>query len=105
MKKTVQALLIAAVTGVTVLTTGCAVERGQQTVGAYVDDATITTGIKARFVEDKTVDAAAIKVETLNGQVQLSGFAKSSAEKMQAEQIARNVKGVRSVQNNLTVRM
>src|SRR6187402_1327272 len=105
MKKTIQALLIAAVAGVTVLTTGCAVVRDQQTVGAYVDDATITTAVKAKFVEDKTVDAAAIKVETLNGTVQLSGFAKSGAEKTQAEAIARNVKGVKMVQNNLTVRM
>jgi len=78
--------------------------RGQETVGQYVDDATITTAIKAKFVEDKTVDAAAIKVETLNGTVQLSGFAKSQAEKQMAENIARSTKGVRTVQNNLTVR-
>jgi osmotically-inducible protein OsmY len=50
------------------------------------------------------VDAGAIKVETLNGTVQLSGFAKSNAERAKAESIARNTKGVRSVQNNLTVR-
>ncbi|MGA0570107.1 BON domain-containing protein [Variovorax sp. VNK109] len=105
MKRTLQTLLIAAAVGVTALTTGCAVVRDQQTVGAYVDDATITTQVKAKFVEDKTVDAAAIKVETLNGTVQLSGFAKSSSEKNQAENIARNVKGVKTVQNNLTVRM
>lgn len=105
MKKTVQALLLAAMTGVVVLSTGCAVVRDQQTVGAYVDDATITTAVKAKFVEDKTVDAVAIKVETLNGTVQLSGFAKNVAEKTQAEAIARNVKGVKSVQNNLSVRM
>lgn len=104
MKRTLQTLLIAAAAGVAVLSTGCAVVRDQQTVGAYVDDATITTQVKAKFVEDKTVDAAAIKVETLNGTVQLSGFAKSSAEKNQAENIARGVKGVKMVQNNLTVR-
>ena len=40
--------------------TGCAVTRGQETVGAYIDDTTITTQIKARMVDDKTVDAAAI---------------------------------------------
>ena len=48
-------------------TAGCAVTRGQETVGAYVDDATITTKIKARFVDNKDVDASAISVETLNG--------------------------------------
>src|SRR5438105_11598455 len=44
---------------------GCAVTRGQETVGAYVDDATITTQIKSRFVENKDVDASSIHVETL----------------------------------------
>ena len=83
---------------------GCAVTRGQETAGAYVDDAAITTQIKARMVEDKAVDAGAIKVETLNGTVMLSGFAKSSVEKSTAESIAMKVKGVKSVQNNVAVR-
>ena len=83
---------------------GCTVTRGQETVGAYVDDAAITTSVKARMVEDKAVDAAAIKVETLNGNVMLSGFAKNSLEKSTAESIAMKVKGVKSVQNNVAVR-
>ena len=94
----------AALAGMTVLTTGCAVVRGQETAGAYVDDAGITTAVKAKMVEDKTVSAAAISVETLNGTVQLSGFAKSGAEKAQAEVIARNVKNVRAVRNDIVVR-
>lgn len=95
---------IAAMAGMTVLTTGCAVVRGQETAGAYVDDAGITTAVKAKMVEDKTVSAAAISVETLNGTVQLSGFAKSGAEKAQAESIARSVKNVRAVRNDIVVR-
>jgi osmotically-inducible protein OsmY len=84
--------------------TGCAVTRGQETLGAYVDDATITTQIKSRFVENKDVDAASIKVETLNGTVMLSGFAKNAAEKSTAEAIARRVNGVKSVRNEIAVR-
>ena len=103
MKHYTRALAIALVAGAT-LVTGCSVIRGQETVGAYVDDASITTAVKAKFVEDKTVDAGAIKVETLNGTVALSGFAKSNSEKAQAEFIARNTKGVREVRNNLAVR-
>ena len=99
-----RALAIAVLAGATIVSTGCAVIRGQETPGAYVDDAAITTAVKAKFVEDKTVDAGAIKVETLNGAVMLSGFAKSSAEKAQAEFLARNTKGVREVRNNLAVR-
>lgn len=102
--KYTRVIAIALVTGATLISTGCAVIRGQETAGAYVDDAAITTAVKAKFVEDKTVDAGAIKVETLNGTVQLSGFAKSGAEKAQAEMIARNTKGVRQVKNDLSVR-
>ena len=86
------------------VTSGCAVVRGQESVGAYVDDAAITTAIKAKMVESKAVDAGAIKVETLNGTVMLSGFAKNSSEKSDAENIARESKGVKSVQNNIAVR-
>ena len=87
-----------------VVTSGCAVSRGQESVGAYVDDASITTSVKARMVEDKNVDASAIKVETLNGEVMLSGFAKSSVEKNTAESIAMKVKGVKAVKNEIAVR-
>jgi hyperosmotically inducible protein len=83
---------------------GCAVSRGQETVGAYVDDTGITTTVKSRFIENKMVDAAAISVETLNGVVMLSGFAKNSNEKATAGSIAQNVKGVKSVKNEITVR-
>jgi hyperosmotically inducible periplasmic protein len=83
---------------------GCAVTRGQESVGAYIDDATITTQIKSRFVENKAVDAASIKVETLNGTVMLSGFAKNATERTTAETIARDVNGVKSVKNEIAVR-
>lgn len=83
---------------------GCAVQRGQETMGAYVDDTGITSTIKTRFVESKAVDATAISVETLKGTVLLSGFAKNPVEKTQAEAIAWKVGGVKSVRNEITVR-
>ncbi|MDT7517407.1 BON domain-containing protein [Rhodoferax sp. TBRC 17660] len=73
-------------------------------MGAYVDDATITTQVKSRFVESKEVDAGAISVETMKGTVMLSGFAKSVLEKNSAERIARGVSGVRAVKNEVSVR-
>lgn len=85
-------------------TAGCAVTRGQESVGAYVDDAVITTSVKARFVDSQDVDAASIKVETLNGTVMLSGFAKSNNERNTAGAIAMKVSGVRSVRNEIAVR-
>jgi hyperosmotically inducible periplasmic protein len=82
---------------------GCAVTRGQESVGAYVDDAAITTKVKSRFVENKDVDATSIRVETLNGTVMLSGFAKNATEKTIAESIAWKVSGVKSVKNEIAV--
>lgn len=102
--KYARAIVIAALTGITILSTGCAVVRGQETAGAYVDDAAITTAVKAKYVEDKTVAATSISVETLNGTVQLSGFAKSQMEKDKAEALARGVKNVRAVRNDIAVR-
>ncbi len=96
-------LALATFTGATLLS-GCSVMRGQETAGAYVDDAAITTVIKAKFVEDKIVSAGSISVETLNGTVQLSGFANSAEEKSKAEQIARNSRNVRAVRNDIIVR-
>jgi len=102
--KYVRAIAFAALAGITLMGSGCSVGRGQQTAGSYVDDAAITTSVKAKFAEDKTVSATSISVETLNGTVQLSGFTKSGAEKMQAENIARGVKNVRSIRNDIVVR-
>jgi hyperosmotically inducible periplasmic protein len=83
---------------------GCAVTRGQERVGAYIDDTSITTAVKAKYVDNRQVDASAISVETLNGTVMLSGFAKNPTEKMTAEEIARNVKGVKDVRNSIEIR-
>jgi osmotically-inducible protein OsmY len=83
---------------------GCAVTRGQESVGAYIDDTTITTQIKSRFYENKEVAGSSIRVETLKGTVILSGFAKSANERTTAETIARDVNGVKSVRNEIAVR-
>ena len=102
--KYARALAFAALAGITIISTGCAVTRDQQTVGAYVDDAGITAAVKAKMAEDKTVSADDIRVEKVKGTVQLSGFAKSQAEKNQAEAIARGSKHVREVRNSIVVR-
>jgi hyperosmotically inducible protein len=83
---------------------GCAVTSGQSSVGQYVDDATITTRVKAKFAEDKTVSAMRISAETLNGVVQLSGFATSETERSHAVQLARSVPDVKDVRNSIVIR-
>jgi hyperosmotically inducible protein len=83
---------------------GCAVSRNQETVGAYIDDSSITARIKSRFFESQKVDGTSISVETLNGTVMLSGFAKSPEEMASAGEIARSVPGVKRVKNEISVR-
>jgi hyperosmotically inducible protein len=98
-------LLAIALSASSVLTlNGCAVTRGQESVGAYIDDAGITTAVKARFVDSREVDASSIKVETLNGTVLLSGFAKSGNERSAAETLTWKVNGVKAVKNEISVR-
>ena len=103
--KIARTLALAAAVGATIITaTGCSVVREQQTVGSYVDDSAITTAVKAKFAEDPTVSAMSISVETLKGTVQLSGFAKSTAERNRAVEIARTTPGVKAVKNDIVIR-
>ena len=100
--RTPLAAMVAA--AVLAVTSGCAVTRGQSSTSEYIDDKAITATVKAKMIEDKNVDANAIKVDTLNGEVILTGFAKNSVEKNTAESIAMKVKGVKSVKNQIVVR-
>lgn len=97
--------LLAAALAVTLLSSaGCAVSRGQESTGQYVDDSAITATVKTRMLDDERVAGTSITVETMKGTVMLSGFAKSAAEKAAAESIAKNVEGVKAVKNGITVR-
>ena len=89
---------------VIVAMSSCAAPRGIDSIGGYVDDASITSTVKSRMVEDKTIDSQAIAVDTANGNVTLSGVAKTTIEKATAESIAIKVRGVKSLQNNVVVR-
>lgn len=105
MNKLISSIALVALAATAVIaSTGCAVARDQQTVGSYIDDATITTRVKAKFAEDPTVSAMAIGVESLKGVVQLSGFAKSAEERNKAESLARATSGVVAVKNDIVIR-
>ena len=102
MKKTLWAAL--ATSALMLAASGCAVSRGQETVGAYIDDAAITSTVKARLFGDQDVAGSSISVETLKGTVLLSGFAKNALERSKAESIARGVKSVTAVRNEIAIR-
>ena len=104
--KATQIIALAVMAGAaTVMLGGCSVARNQESVGEYIDGSKVTAEVKAKLVNDPTTSAANINVKTIDaGVVQLSGFAKSQQEKDRAGALARSVKGVTQVHNNLVVK-
>ena len=82
----------------------CAATRTQESAGEYVDDSVITNKVKALLAEDDFLKSFQISVETRKGIVQLSGFVDSQNAVNKAVQITRDVKGVKSIKNNLIVK-
>ncbi len=74
-----------------------------RTLGTQIDDATITAKIKLKLLEDPITKARKIDVDTVNGVVTLTGIVESEKEIKRAVEIARNVKGVKKVVNNLRI--
>lgn len=68
-----------------------------------VSDAGLTAKVKTALLADEQVKGMKINVDTSNQVVTLTGEAQSAGAKQRAEQLAQQVNGVRSVQNNITV--
>ena len=83
---------------------GCAPTETKQGTGEYIDDAVITAKVKTALIEDPVTKAHEINVETFKGVVQLSGFVATQAEAARASELARGVKGVTSVKNDLRLK-
>ena len=83
---------------------GCASTATKEGTGEYIDDSVITAKVKAAIFGDESLKSAEINVETFKGVVQLSGFVKSPADIARAEKVARTVKGVTSVKNDMRVK-
>lgn len=90
-----------------VILAGCAGPLGgletQRSVGQAVDDVTIGTKLKAALAADPELSALKINVDTTQGAVRLKGEVKSVALRRKAEDLARNINGVKSVDNQLIV--
>jgi len=98
--------LIAAVLSAFLLVSvvGCASTSKSEGTGEYVDDAVLTTKVKAAIFNEPTLKSTEINVETFKGTVQLSGFVNSQADINKAVEVARSVKGVVSVKNNMKLK-
>jgi len=83
---------------------GCASTSKQEGTGEYVDDTVITTKVKAAVFNEPSLKSSEINVETFKGEVQLSGFVNSQADINKAVEVARSIKGVTSVKNDMRVK-
>jgi osmotically-inducible protein OsmY len=83
---------------------GCAGSATKESTGEYVDDAAITAKVKAAIFNEPTLKSTEINVETYKGDVQLSGFVANPADAQKAADVARGVKGVTSVKNDIRVK-
>jgi hyperosmotically inducible periplasmic protein len=86
------------------LATGCASTATERSTGEYTDDTAIATKARLALIEAKDVKFTEIKVDVYRGVVQLSGFAESSEMAQRAVAIVRDIKGVKSVKNDVQVR-
>jgi hyperosmotically inducible periplasmic protein len=95
--------LASSTNGVLSVRNNLSVQAAKPSVGDYVDDAAITAKVKMALLGDAEVKGLAIDVATSDGTVRLTGSAKSDAERQKAEELAKDVKGVNSVQNRIAV--
>jgi len=90
--------------GVTKVENNLQVRTADRSSGAMADDAGLTMKVDAALAADKRTSALRVDVESREGEVQLSGTAKSAAEKAAAEEVAKSVNGVRTVSNKIDIR-
>jgi hyperosmotically inducible protein len=104
-KEKAQAEAVAkAVEGVKGVENNLAIKQGKHTSGEIMDDSSLTAKVKSALIDDPSTKAGDIKVETRQGVVQLSGFVADQTAKDAAAKVAQSVKGVKSVQNGLTIK-
>jgi hyperosmotically inducible protein len=94
-----------------VLVAGCGNNQDAQpmapaktTVGTEIDDTVVTTKVKSALLADAEIKSLDVKVETRKGAVQLSGFVDNQAQADRAIAAARQVEGVKSVENGITLK-
>lgn len=83
---------------------GCSSSPTKESTGEYVDDSVITAKVKASIFNEPTLKSTEINVETYKGDVQLSGFVAQPEDAKKAADLARGVKGVSSVKNDIRVK-
>jgi osmotically-inducible protein OsmY len=83
---------------------GCASTPTKEGTGEFIDDSVITAKVKASIFNEPSLKATEINVETFKGDVQLSGFVAQPQDAQKAVELARGIKGVVSVKNDVRVK-
>lgn len=86
------------------LLSSCASTPTSESTGQLIDNSAITAKVKAALLNDPNVSSYPIKVKTYKGTVQLSGFVDNTTQAKRAENVARSVRGVQAVENDLLVK-
>ena len=81
---------------------GCRSMTGES-ASQNIDDTTITTQVKAKLAAEKVSNLTRVSVATAKGNVSLTGVVPTATDRARAEELARGVKGVQGVANNLQV--
>ena len=84
--------------------TGCAGDQYDRSTGQYIDDKSLTVRVHDALADSSEYKFGDVKVTVFRGTVQLSGFVNNSAQKTRAGDIAKNVQGVKDVDNNISVK-
>jgi osmotically-inducible protein OsmY len=82
---------------------GCVAVSPNETPEQFMNSSIITTSVKARLANTAGLETLSITVQTLNGDILLSGFAQNQKQKTTAGQVAENTQGVRKVINHIVV--
>jgi hypothetical protein len=86
------------------LTGGCAGDRYHESTGETIDDTAITARVKSALGGDPQYKYDDVHVTTFKGTVQLSGFVSNTDAKSHAEDLAKNVEGVKQVDNSIAMK-
>ena len=88
----------------TAVLTGCAGNRYNRSTGEYIDDKALSYRVSHALGENAEYKLSGVDVKAFRGNIQLSGFVATDAQKAKAGEIASHIDGVVSVENNITVK-
>ncbi|HEX5222057.1 MAG TPA: BON domain-containing protein [Verrucomicrobiae bacterium] len=97
-------VLFLSIFGVTIFVAGCAGDRYTRNAGEYINDESLDARVTTALNESPEYKLNSVTVQSFRGVVQLSGFVNTPDQRSKAGEIARQVPGVKGVENNITIK-